>query len=121
MTMTADEALGHLHRLRVDPSAPYPRAGAALRADGLRVGEAVARAAFGRYREESGLDRSTGERVEDGWVSRLEAQRRLGLSRAQVDNLRRAGKLESRRNPETGRVRVSVKSIKRLLTIRTGA
>lgn len=54
------------------------------------------------------------------WVSRAEAQRLLGLGRAQVDNLRRAGELESVRNAHTGRVRVRMESIKRMLRLRSG-
>jgi hypothetical protein len=59
--------------------------------------------------------------VDTEWVSRAEAQRLLGLGRAQVDNLRRSGELESVRNAHTGRVSIRMDSIKRMLRLRSGA
>lgn len=59
--------------------------------------------------------------VTEGWVTRREAQRLLGLGRAQVDNLRRSGALASERNPATGAVRVSRESVQAELARRAGA
>ena len=58
--------------------------------------------------------------VGEGWVSRAEARRMLGLGRAQVDNLRRAGVLESETNPRTGAVRISRASVEAELGRRRG-
>lgn len=58
--------------------------------------------------------------VTEGWVTRREAQRLLGLGRAQVDNMRRSGVLASERNPHTGAVRVSRASVDDELRRRAG-
>jgi len=54
------------------------------------------------------------------WVTRAQAQEILGLSRAKVDNLRRAGVLASERNPHTGAVRVSRSSVEAEAARRAG-
>lgn len=59
--------------------------------------------------------------VTEGWVTRDEAQRRLGLGRARVDYLRRIGVLHSERNPRTGAVRVCERSVERELRRRRAA
>lgn len=65
-------------------------------------------------------ERRSGAWVTEGWVTRREAQRLLGLGRAWVDHLRRAGVLESERNPHTGAVRVSLASVQAELRRRAG-
>lgn len=53
-------------------------------------------------------------------MTREEAQHTLRLSRAQVDNLRRAGVLVSQRNEATGDVRITRTSVEAELRRRTG-
>jgi hypothetical protein len=121
MTITAEQVSAALQRLAVPPSASHRQAAERLRQDGLTFGDAVVREGLRCHRIAAGLDPETGMAPSaQEWVTRSETQRRLGLSRARVDNLRRSGALDSRRNPHTGRVRVSVTSINRLLTIRSG-
>jgi hypothetical protein len=52
------------------------------------------------------------------WISRKRTQELTGLGRAQVDNLRRSGRLVSVRNPLTNRVSVSMESVRELLRLR---
>lgn len=55
------------------------------------------------------------------WVSRAEAQEILGLRRARVDQLRRAGVLDGERNPHTGTVRLRRASVEAERDRRAGA
>jgi hypothetical protein len=103
----------HLARLSADPRRPIHELVSLLRADGVHGGQAEMRTAVRAYRAEcEGPSLSFVV-----WVSRETAAKALGVSVKRVDQLRRAGRLESQPG-YPGRVEISMRSLDALVATR---